>query len=71
MIKDTPFLVRSDLRAWMKNQRDPIVCEQTKVVITGLRHLANDRSNITLLNSLWDAVKALGAAVGRPIVPAE
>jgi len=70
-MKDTPALVRHDLRAWLKQQTSSTVASLGDMVITGVRNLENNPENDELRASLWSAIKDLGAAVGRPIVPAE
>jgi hypothetical protein len=70
-MKDTPALVRHDLRVWLKQQTSSTVASLGDMVITGVRNLENNPENDQLRASLWSTIKDLGAAVGRPIVPAE
>ena len=71
MTKDTPALVRSDLRAWAKTHRDPAVVSLSELAHTGIRGLEYNPENHELRASLWKTIISLGAAVGRPIGPAE
>ena len=69
--KDSPALIRRDLRDWTGRRSNAIIVELSKLVVTGVRNLENDPANDKLRANVWEAVVSLGAAVGRPVVAAE